>query len=390
MAIKLSRRKLLGATSSLVGGAALSSIIPATANAQVSKEWMTCLPSADDHIPEYVKMSNNENPWGPSPASQKAMLEAMHESSLYNFTLRRTLVEELSKTFNLPGDHISYSAGSAEILSAVGTMAGRERATVVSPTPTFAVSARVAANLGSKVINIPVRNDDLSIDLDAMRAAVTDDVKLVYLCNPNNPIPSIIEKNRLRKFCIDMSRQAVVLVDEAYFEFVDNPDNESMINLVREGHNNIIVSRTTSKIHGLAAVRMGFAFGHPDMIKKLNFFKTGTPNIFAVHATLAGIKDTKFQDFVRAKNKESLAIVEGMYDELGVNYIKSNANFSYANTGIDPNEIRETIMKHGMRVSGTYKELPTWLRVSMAKPEQMKKFVSAFKREFGHRVVKTA
>src|SRR5690606_30997048 len=128
-------------------------------------------------------------------------------------------------------------------------------------------------------------------------------------------------------FVRTVSQERLVFIDEAYYEYVDNPDFSSMMHLVAEGLNNVVIARTASKIHGIAGLRVGFAFAHPDLIAQMSRHVSGSVDILAQHAALVSYQDMEFQDFSRAKNKEGLALLEGMYEELGLRYVKSNTNF---------------------------------------------------------------
>jgi histidinol-phosphate aminotransferase len=226
---------------------------------------------------------------------------------------------------------------------------------------------------------VPVNPDTMTVDLDAMYKAIRPDTRMVYLCNPNNPLPSVIEKKALADFVRTVAKERLVFIDEAYYEYVDNPDFSSMMPLVAEGLNNVIIARTASKIHGFAGLRVGFGFAHPDLIKRMNQAMTGSVNILAQHAAYASYQDKEFQNFSRAKNREGLAILEGMYKELGLRYVKSNANFSFFETGIDVAKFRQDMADRNIAVGRPFQPFTTWARVSIAKPEEMSYFVQAYK-----------
>src|SRR5690606_36306921 len=194
---------------------------------------------------------------------------------------------------------------------AAGIIASLEPVSIVAAYPTYSALIRAAEQMGAEIVNVPV-NENMHIDLNAMYAAIRPDTRMVYLCNPNNPIPSIIEKKALEDFIRTVARDRLVFVDEAYYEYVDNPEFSSMMHLVSEGVNNVIIARTASKIHGFAGLRVGFGFAHPDVIRRLNQLKTGSVSILAQHAALASYQDMEFQNMSRVKNKEGLALIEGM------------------------------------------------------------------------------
>jgi len=216
-----------------------------------------------------------------------------------------------------------------------------------------------------------------------MRQAVRADTNMVYLVNPNNPIPSVIEKNAMRDFVLEMSQDRLVFIDEAYHEYVEDPDYASMMGLVAAGHRNIIVSRTSSKIHGLAGMRIGFGFAHPDLVAEMWMRKTGDTHVLGLAAAHASYLDQEFQDFSIRKNKESRAIVENMCEELGLRYVKSNANFTFIETGMENAFVKAKMEEHGILTGRDFPPYHTsWTRVSMSKPEEMEYFVQVYKRLF--------
>jgi histidinol-phosphate aminotransferase len=186
----------------------------------------------------------------------------------------------------------------------------------------------------------------------------------------------------MKEFVLEMSENRLVFVDEAYHELVDNPDYESMIGLIAEGHNNIIVSRTASKIHGLAGMRVGFGFAHPDLINEMKMRRTGDNNILGLTAAIASYQDEEFQNFSRRKIKESLAIVEGMCEDLGIRYAKSNTNFTFIETGVENAVVQAKMLEHSILTGRLFLPFTTWSRISMSTPEHMRYFVQVYKKLF--------
>jgi len=263
-----------------------------------------------------------------------------------------------------------------------GLLASMQEGSIVVPDPTFEDLPRYAGNNGCEVIRVPV-NGQMAIDLEAMASAIRSDTKLVYICNPNNPIPTIVEKNALRDFVLEVSRDRMVFVDEAYHEFVDNPDYSSMMDLVREGHRNIIIARTASKIHGLAGLRIGFGFSHPDLAAEINRRMTGTLNIVGMRAALASYRDKEHAAFVLRTNKEALEITQGYLREAGIRHIDSNANFTFVETGHDIAEVQARFLEYNIRVGRPFPPFRNWMRLSMAKPGEMRYFVQTYKKLYG-------
>ena len=330
--------------------------------------------------PDYlIRAGFNENPWGPSRVALQAIVDSIKMSNQYGAN-RQALAGLMGQIHNVPTDHISIGTGSGEILRTAGMLAAMDKGSVVCADPTYHDLIRYAERAGSRIIRVPVDSDTKRIDLDAMYKAIQKDTRCVYIPNPNNPIPSIVEKNSLRDFTLDVSRDRMVFIDEAYFEFVDNPDYESLMDLVRDGHKNVIVARTASKIHGLAGMRIGFGFAHPELTERINGAKTGAINVLGLKAALASYQDQEFQDFTIRKNKESLAIVESMLDELGHRYIKSNANFTFIHTGQDVNEVIRAFRAENIMVGRPFPPMTDWVRVSMAKPHEMEYFAQVYRK----------
>jgi len=378
MTVQLNRRKFLLSGATLMGASVLQGVPGTSITPPISftKKAFASIPK-----PDYIiRASSNENPYGPSRVALQAINKAMADANKYG-GIQPQILSLMSKIENISSDHIALGTGSGEILNVSAMIASLEPGSIVAPSPTFEALPRYAANMGTQIIRVPV-DKNMHIDLNAMYSAIQADTKMVYLCNPNNPIPSIIEKGAMKEFVLEVSKDRMVFVDEAYYEFVDNPEFESMLGLVREGHNNIIVARTASKIHGMAALRVGFAYAHPEIISSMNMKKTGSLNIVGQHAAYASYQDMAAQDFAKARNKESLALVEGMCDEMGINYVKSNANFGFIETGMDIGDFSKAMLAEGIMVGRAFPPFTTWARVSMQKPEEMAYFVQTYKKLF--------
>jgi len=375
----LTRRQILLGGGAIVG-AGLAPVIPTTTGSSAFNLISAAL-GADIAKPDQpIKMSSNENPYGPSRVALQAIAENIHLTNRYAAD-STNLIKVVANINNISPDHVMTGTGSSEILNVAGMLVGLQQGSVVCADPTYQSLLDYAENAGVEIIRVRVA-EGLNADLDGMRKAVRSDTNMMYIVNPNNPIPSVIEKNAMKAFVLEQAEDRLVFVDEAYHEYVDNPDYESMIGLVAEGYNNIIVSRTSSKIHGLAGMRVGFGFAHPDLINEMNLRKTGAETVLGLAAAYASYQDMEFQDFSRRKNKEALAIVERMCEDLGVRYVKSNTNFTFIETGVENAVVQEMMLKEGIMTGRLFPPFNTWSRVSMSTPEDMQYFVQVFRKLF--------
>ena len=222
-----------------------------------------------------IRLVFNENPYGPSPKALEAVAKILPKTAYYPGAIEQDLPALFVERHRLNPDQVFLASGSNEGLQAA-MMAFGKQGKVISPSLTYSDHLAYAERLGIAVERIPLR-EDMSIDLDAMARAVDDTVGLVYLCNPNNPTGMAIDGDELRAFCRELSPRVPILIDEAYNELTDKPDYTSMIDLVREGAN-VLITRTFSKIFGMAGLRVGYGMGHPDMVRVVKDHVMAWPN----------------------------------------------------------------------------------------------------------------
>lgn len=373
----ISRRQLLLGSSALLG----STMVPSFVQQAVAQE----IPRPD----RMVRAGTNENPYGPSRVALQAINDSIKLSNKYGGGYSRELVDLVASINGVSPEHVSLASGSGEILKTGGLIASWDKGSIVCADPTYHDLVRYAGKSGSEIIRVPVRND-LSIDLDAIASAIRPDTVMVYLVNPNNPTPTLMYYDELRAFVEEVSKDRMVFVDEAYYEYVEDPRYGTMIDLVAEGHKNVIVARTASKIHGLAGLRVGFGFAHPEHIERIEDLKTGDTNHIGVAAAYASYQDEDFQNYTRLKNRESMAIVEDMFEELGVRYVRSQTNFTFFETGIPVDELNAELRAHGIISGRPFPPYLTWSRISMQTPEEMRYYVQTFKRLFANRILDVA
>src|SRR5213592_1251712 len=246
--MSVSRRKfaqLLGA------GAAAVVVRPTFSFAKPTQSVTTPLAEGGN----IVRLSANENPYGPCPKALQAMTDSFGLSCRYPDEHNNLLIEKLAKLNGVNHDQILLGDGSSEILKLCAeTFTGKERGNLVAADPTFEAILEQAKTNGAEVVKVPLTTT-FAHDLPKMLAAAKGG--LIYVCNPNNPTASITPKDQLRDFIAKTLPETMILVDEAYFHYADSPDYESVIPLVKE-HPNLVVSRTFSNIYGMAGLRCGY------------------------------------------------------------------------------------------------------------------------------------
>ena len=329
-----------------------------------------------------IRMMFNENPYGPSQVARKAMRKAFSESNLYSMRYAKAEFKILMAKLNgVTPDHIAVGFGSGEILKKAALMNGIDKGELISPALTFETINRFAKTMKSNVKRIPMDNK-IGIDLDRTAESVGSRTKLIYLCNPNNPTGSIMGTDQLESFCKTMSKKSIVLVDEAYHEYVTDPNYRSMIDLVKKGHN-VIVSRTASKVHGLAGLRVGFAITTPEIAKRLESYLTDSLNVIGLRAAIASYQDERFQAHSIEQNNRAKKIVTNHLDNKGIEYLDSQTNFIFIKTGMNIAKFQPAMEKNGVIVGRPFPPYNKWCRLSMAKPEEMENFNTGMDRVLG-------
>ena len=329
-----------------------------------------------------VRMMFNENPYGPSQIARRAMRKAFEESNLYSMRGAKGEFKELMAKLNgVTPDHIAVGFGSGEILKKAALMNGIDKGELLSPSLTFETINRYAKTMKSNVNRIPM-NKNIDIDLNRMNENVNNKTKMIYLCNPNNPTGSLMNTDDLESFCSQVSKKSIVFVDEAYHEYVTDSKYRSMIDLVKSGKN-VIISRTASKVHGLAGLRVGFAITTPQIAKRLESYLTDSLNIIGLRAAIASYKDKRFQNFSIDMNNKAKKVVTEYLDTKGIQYLDSQTNFMFIKTDIEISDFQPAMEKHGVLVGRPFPPFTNWCRLSMAKPEEMQKFNEGFGKVLG-------
>ena len=325
--------------------------------------------------PEQVRLIFNENPYGPSPKALAEVARILPLTAYYPGDIEGQLVGLFMERFRLDRQQIFMASGSNEGLQAA-MMAFGKQGKILSPSLTYSDHLLYAENLGVEVKRIPLRAD-MAIDLEAIARAVDDSVSLVYLCNPNNPTGMAIDGDELRAFCREVSAKVPIMIDEAYNELTDKPDYTSMMDLVREGAN-ILVTRTFSKIFGMAGLRVGYGMGHPDIVKVVRDHVMAWPNGVGLYAAYHSYLDEDFIALSRAKILQGREMVNATFRRHGIEPLPSQTNFVYADIGRNADAFAEQMAEKNVMIRGAYEGYDTYSRVSMGRIDDLKIFDRVF------------
>jgi histidinol-phosphate aminotransferase len=325
-----------------------------------------------------ILLNSNENAYGPSANTIKAMADAMKLSNRYPDDVHPLLKQQLGKHWNVEASNIVMGAGSSELLGLTAILAAMKGKTMISPFPTFGSWYKVAELMGATVKKIPLATGDKTMDLAAMLSAIDKETSLVYVCNPNNPTGTVVEHHLLRNFVEECSKKCFVLVDEAYTEFENIPSLSDMA----LKNPNIIIAKTFSKIYGLAGARLGYAIAHADTIKKLSALQPWPDvSVSTVTATaaMAALNDVAFVADCKAKNKAAREMCYSTFKQMKLAYIPSAASFVMVD--IDSIGEQYTQQMQSKNIFVQYRDFwnGKWSRVSMGTLEEMKQYCEALK-----------
>ncbi len=308
------------------------------------------------------------------------MIEAFSNACRYPYGFSQEVMEMLARKEGVTPDHLFLSAGSTEGLKVAGMVFGMEGGEIVAPDPTFLALLDYAEKFGAYIHQVPV-DAELNHDLEAMDQRITNRTSLVYVCNPNNPTGTILPAGTLRSFCESASKRSMVFVDEAYIDFITEPNYPSMVELVKEGQN-VIVAKTFSKIYGLAGLRIGYLIGRPDIIRRLREKTVAFTNTLALFAAKAAMQDEEFYQFSLRKNMEAKEMIYATLDELGLKYQPSHTNFVFFHTGRPIRGLISDMEKKGVLIGRPFPPLTDWCRISTGTIDETKQFCKALKEVF--------
>ncbi|WP_058303840.1 histidinol-phosphate transaminase [Gorillibacterium timonense] len=327
-------------------------------------------------LDKVIKLASNENPFGCSPKAKEAIIRELDQLSLYPDGAAISLTEEVAKRNGVRPDQIIFGCGSDEVIEMIAKAFFLPGDETVMATHTFSQYRHNAEVEGAVIVEAEMK--DGTHDLDAMLAKVTDKTKIVWICNPNNPTGTMLPHQTVADFLNKISAEILVVLDEAYIEYVTAPDFPNGLELLKQ-HKNLILLRTFSKIYGLAALRIGYGIGHPDIIKLVAqvrppFNTTRT----AQAAALAAIQDVEFVARCREANAEGIQYLTGEFDRMGLRHFPAHGNFIMVEVGRPSKDVFDALLRKGYIIrAGHALGFPTSIRVTVGSREQNEGFIAA-------------
>ncbi len=328
-----------------------------------------------------ILLNANENPYGPSERVRKILSNSFDEACRYPFRSLSALVEMIALKEGVTKDHIVITGGSTEGLKAAGLVYGIGGGEIISADPTFQAMLSYAETFKAKVHRVPL-NENMEHDLPAMSKKINKNTRLIFICNPNNPTGTLLNKKSLLDFCKSHDSSAVIFSDEAYYDFITEPEYPSMVELVKEDRN-IIVSKTFSKVYGMAGLRIGYLIAKPEIARNLKSAVMANTNILAIEAAKEALKDDEFYKFSVMRNLEAKGLIYQHLDDLGLEYIKSHTNFVFFKTGRPIQTVIDDMQKHNVLIGRPFPPLNNWARISTGRLEDMAAFGNALKQVMG-------
>jgi histidinol-phosphate aminotransferase len=323
-----------------------------------------------------IKLASNENPLGPSPLAVQAAKKALADSNRYPDGGGYYLREALAQRLGVAMENLILGGGSTDLIELAAQMLlwpGLEGVTAQGTFPIYSIAIRAS---GAQLVEAPLC--DYRYDLDAIAAALTPQSRVVYLSNPNNPTGTIFTATEFDAFLDRVPEKALVVLDEAYYEYVDRPDYSRSIDLVRQGRY-LLVLRTFSKVYGLAGLRVGYGIGPAALLEEMNKIRApfNTSGV-AQAAALAALDDSKHVKRSLEANRAGLAQLARGLEEMCIRYIPSVANFVLVELGGDSEAVAQGLLKLGVIVRPMgWMGFPDGIRVTVGTAQENDKFLRA-------------
>ncbi|MFV9510255.1 histidinol-phosphate transaminase [Tepidibacillus sp. LV47] len=321
------------------------------------------------NLQQVIKLASNENPFGFSPKVKQALMEGLDELHIYPDGANRKLRLALAEKLEVSEDQLIFGMGSDEIISMIARTFLEKGTQTIMATPTFPQYRSNAVTEGATIIEVPLKEG--KHDLEAMKSEITKETKVIWVCNPNNPSGTFVSEEELVQFLNDVPEDILVVLDEAYYEYVTDPTYPNSVKLL-DRFPNLIILRTFSKIYGLAALRIGYGIAKAKIIDWLNRVREPFNNTsLSQIAALAALSDQEFIEECKIKNANGLKQLYQGFEKLGLSYYPSQGNFVLVDLKRPADPIFQKLLERGIIVrSGVALGFPTSLRITVGNSEQ--------------------
>ncbi|MCQ6277913.1 histidinol-phosphate transaminase [Bacillus sp. EB600] len=321
------------------------------------------------NLDKIVKLASNENPFGCSPKALAAIRENQQSTAIYPDGHATNLREAVAAYYQVKPEELIFGNGSDNLIQIISSALLDPNSNTVMAVPTFSQYGHNAVIEGAKIIEVPVI--DGNHDLDGMLAAIDENTNIVWLCSPNNPTGTYIPEQKLVAFLEKVPAETLVVLDEAYYEYVVAEDYYNSISLTRR-FENLIVLRTFSKIYGLAALRIGYGIANEKIIKALEPAREPFDvNTYGQIAAAAAIKDQEFVQQCRQTNRQGLEQYYQFCEAHNLSYFPSQGNFLLIDFKVDGDRVFQNLLQKGFIVrSGKALGFPTSVRITVGSFEE--------------------
>lgn len=327
-----------------------------------------------------ARLNANENPYGPSPKVIQAIANSVSEGNRYGHGDAAKLIAMIAEKEGVKPENIMLGPGSTDLLEKAAITRFQAGGNIVSADPSYMSVMSTAQAMGGvwKPVTLAA---DYSHDLNAMAAAVDAETRLVYICNPNNPTGSITNAEDLKKFCISVSEKTPVFVDEAYLEFLPNPESQTMVGLVAQGKD-VIVARTFSKIHGMAGLRIGYIVGTEERIESITSKVRSTMGlcVTSLKGAIASMQETAFLSQCKTQNTDCREFLTSEIIKLGYDPIPSHTSFVIFPIEMEGKAFMNSMYAEGVGIRAYEMYGKPWCRVSMGTHQELELFLDTFKK----------
>lgn len=317
------------------------------------------------NIEEPIKLASNENPYGPSPEVKDVIADETARVAEYPASKATELREALANFYDLSREMVFTGNGTDEIIGLLVELFNGEEDEIIYPDPSFAKYKLYIQSKNANGVAVPL-DDDLRLDLDRMAEEINEKTGMIFLCDPNNPTGTMQQKSKIREFINTVPDDILIVLDQAYHEYMTSGDYYQGLDELAE-RPNLLILRTFSKAYGLAGLRVGYGLGSAEIIHYLDQIRdTFNCNRIAQRAAIAALRDQQHIQMSRAKNQQEREYLYQELDQAGIDYIKSEANFLLIAAPGDSREAAARLESKGIIVKpGAPLGVPGMLRVTV-------------------------